>query len=142
MRAACGGARYKACKSGACLCHHRITLDRNPGRFQPVKALSCGARIRVCQRAHDARRLGGDQRIGASRPAAALMRARLEAYIYGCTRRCVPSLCESHGLGMRAAAGLGPAAPDDYAILDDDAADRGVVARPPLAAFGKRDCGG
>lgn len=70
------------------------------------------------------------------------MRTGFKADIDGCACCCSSGLCERDSLGMRAAAGLGPAAPDDDTMFDDDAADRRVIARPPLAAFGKRDCGG
>lgn len=70
------------------------------------------------------------------------MRAGLKADIDGRARRRATGLCERHRLGMRASAGLGPAAPDNNAVADDDAADRRIAAGPPLAAFGKRDRGG
>ena len=70
------------------------------------------------------------------------MRAGLKTDIDGCACGCASGLFKRDSLGMWAAAGLGPAAPDDDAVLDDDAADRRVIARPPLAAFGKRDRGG
>jgi hypothetical protein len=70
------------------------------------------------------------------------MCAGFQADIDGCACRFVSGLCERDSLRMRATAGLGPAAPDDDIVLDDDAADRRIIARSPLAAFGKRDCGG
>lgn len=142
MRAAFGDAGDETGKAYPCFCRHRITLDRNPGRLQPVKALSCGARIRVCQRADDTRGLGGDQRIGASRPAGALMRARLQANIESRTGRFCSGLLQRHCLGVRSAAGMGPAAPDDDVVFNDNAANRRIISSLPLAAFGKRDCGG
>ena len=41
---------------------------------------------------------------------------------------------------MRAAAGLGPAAPDDHAILDDDGADRRIGPGAPEPAAAEREC--
>ena len=91
--------------------------------------------------AYDARGLGGDQRIGASRPAGALMRARLQANIESRTGRFCSGLLQRHCLGVRTAAGLGPAAPNDDVVFDDNAANRRIISSLPLAAFGKRDRG-
>ena len=70
------------------------------------------------------------------------MRAGLQADIDCRTCRFASGLFERNCLGMRTATSLCPAAPDDDTVFDDDTSDRGVVARLPLAAFGKRDCGG
>ena len=141
MRPALGDARHKACKASACLRRHRVTLDRNSCRFQPVEALACGTGVGVGQRTNHPRRFGGNQAVSAGGSARAVMRARLETNIDDRPCRCVSGLCERDGLRMRSAVGLGPAAPDDDAVFDDDAADRRVITSPPLAAFGKRNRG-
>ncbi|PAV71766.1 hypothetical protein WR25_16227 [Diploscapter pachys] len=70
------------------------------------------------------------------------MRAGFERDI-GCGAACgVARLRERHRLGMRAAAGLGPAATDDTIVADDDAADIGIGRGAAARALGERERGG
>ncbi len=142
MRAAFGHAGDETGKASPCFRRHRIAFDHDAHSFQPDKTLACGAGIGIGQRADDAGGLGGNEGVCASRTSRAFMCAGLQADIDCRAYRFASGLFERNRLGMRAATGLCPAAPDDDTVLDDNAADRGVVARPPLAAFGKRDCGG
>ena len=69
------------------------------------------------------------------------MRAGFEGDVNRGTRRFSACLGQRHRLGMWPAAGLRPTAPDNAALLDNDAPNRWIVARAALAAFGKGDGG-
>jgi hypothetical protein len=68
------------------------------------------------------------------------MRARFKANIGSGSARCIAGCGESHRLCMRPPARLGPAAPNDNALRNDDAANRRVGVRDPPAALGQSDC--
>ena len=67
------------------------------------------------------------------------MGAGLERDIDGGAARGLAGLLQRHRLGMRPAAGLGPAAADDGVALHDHAADIGVGRGPAAAALAERD---
>ena len=105
-------------------------IDRDAGGAQPRMALpatsglgsSSADTTRAMPAAITASAQGGDL---------AVMRARLERDVERRAARRVAGAAQRLDLGMRPAAGLGPAAADDHAVLDDDRADRGV--RPGAA---------
>ena len=66
-----------------------------------------------------------DDGVGAGRRLA-VMRARLERDVERGAARRLAGAAPALRLGMRPPAGLGPAAADDDAVLDDDRADRGI----------------
>jgi hypothetical protein len=142
MRAAFGDTGDETGKASPCFRRHCIAFDDDTPSFQPVETLACGAGIRIGQRADDAGGLGSNQAVGTGRPTRAFMRTRFQADKDCRTCRSASGLLQRHCLGMRAATGLCPATSDDDAVLDDNAADRGIITRPPLAAFGKRNRGG
>ena len=110
-------------------------IDRDAFVAQPLMALAGDFRIGVFQRRHHARDAGLDDGVGARRRLA-LMRARLERHVHRGALRRLLGAAQRLDLGMRAAAGLRPAAADDDAILDDHRADRRIgpgVAEPAPA---------
>ena len=112
-------------------------LDRYPGGTQPRVALPGHFRIGIFQRRDDARDAGGNDGIGAGRRFA-VMRARLKRDVKRRAARRVAGAAQSFDLGVRAAAGLRPAAPDDHAVVDDDRANRGI--RPGAAETAAAQC--
>ena len=112
-------------------------VNDNARRTEDSNALAADAWITVGAGDHHARRLGGDKRIGAGRRLAG-MGAGFEGDI---DRR---PLCRRSGLTQRLgfcmgpAARLGPAAPDNAALLHDDAAHGGIGPDSPLPAPAQR----
>ena len=88
---------------------------------------------------HDAGDARCDDRIGAGR-GLSMMRARFERDIGRGSPRLLARFGNGLGLCMGTTAQGGDAAPDDFAILDDDAADRGIGAGAADMGFGKPDC--
>ena len=113
--------------------------DLDPRRFQPLDAEAVGARIGIADRDHHLGRAGLGEQGRAGGPAAAVMGAGLERHIDGRAARGLAGLRQRHRLGMRPAAGLGPAAADDHIVLHDHAADMGIGRGPAAAALAERD---
>ncbi len=114
-------------------------LDGNARGAKPRVTLPCHFRIGIFQRRHHPRNAGGNHRIGAGRRFA-VMRAGFERDVERRTARGLACPAQRLDLGMRPAAGLGPAAADNHAILDDHRADRriGPGAAKPAPAERKR----
>ena len=103
-------------------------IDGDAGRAQPRVARAGNLRIGIFDRRDDPGHAGGDDRVGARRRLAE-MRARLERDVEGRAARGLAGAAQGLDLGMRPAAGLGPAAADDPRrppSRDNDRADRGV----------------
>ena len=70
------------------------------------------------------------------------MRAGLERHIHGRPTRCGARAAQGLDLGMRAAAGLRPAAPDDHlpcpTVMNDHGADRRIGPGAPQPAAPER----
>ena len=96
-------------------------LDRDAGRPQPRDALAVDPRVRVDGGDHGPRDAGGQHEVGAGR-GAAMMRAGLEGHVGRAAARRLAGTLDRLALGMRPAAGLGPAAPDHAPVLDQHAA--------------------
>ena len=118
-----------------------VLRHRDAGVAQPRHPDAIGARIGVAERHHDPAHARRDQQVGAGRPARRQMRTRLQRRIDGRAARGLAGLGERHRLGMRAPAGLGPAAADHPAVADDHAADIGIGGGPPARPFAERDRG-
>ena len=130
--------------------HRRARLGRArrrsstaiPAVAQPREPRAVGARIGIAQRrrppAPRPPRSAGRRRPG---PRGDAMRAGLERDIGGGAARRLARLRQRHRLGMRAPARLGPAAPDDAAVLHDHAADIGIGRRPSPRPLGERQRG-
>jgi hypothetical protein len=112
-------------------------IDRDAGGAQPRVALPGHFRIGILDRRHHARNAGGDDGVGAGRRFAE-MRARLQRHIERGAARGLAGALQRLGLGMRPAAGLGPAAADDDAVLDHDRADGGIGPGAALPAPAER----
>ena len=97
---------------------------------QDRMARTTDARVRIGHGRDDARDARRDQPAGAGRRAA-MMGAGLQRHIGRGAARGLARHVQRHAFGMGAPAGLGPAAPHDAAIPDDDAAHRRV--RPDIA---------
>ena len=93
-----------------------------PAARKPGMALPGHLRVGILDRRHHARDSGGDDRIGAGRRFAD-MRARLQRHIERGAAGGLAGARQRLRLGMGTAAGLGPAAADDDAVLDHDRAD-------------------
>src|SRR5260370_42223001 len=100
-------------------------IDLDAGGAEFCVALACDFRIGILDRRHYARDTGGDNGIGAGRRLAD-MRARLQRRIERGAAGGFAGALQRFRLGMRAAAGLGPATADDDAILVDHPAAGGV----------------
>ena len=105
-------------------------LDRDARRAQPRVARARDFGIGIFERRDDARNAGGDDGVGAGRRLA-VMRAGLERDVERRAARRRAGAAQGFDLGMRPAAGLGPAAADNDAVLDDHRADRRI--RPGAA---------
>ena len=105
-------------------------IDLDAGGAQLGVALPGHRRIGVLDRRHHARHPGRDQRVRAGRRAA-VMRAWFQRDIERGAARLRAGLRQSFNFGMGTAAGLGPAAADNHAVLHQHGADRGV--RPSIA---------
>ena len=116
---------------------HRPDLDRDAGGAQFGVALPGHLRIGILDRRHDARNAGGNHRIGAGRRLAE-MRARLQRHVERGAARGFARALKRLRLGMRTAAGLGPAAADDDAISDHDRADGRIGPGAALPAPSER----
>ena len=112
-------------------------IDRDAGGAQPRMALPRHFRIGILDRRHHARDAGGDDGIGAGRRLAE-MRARLQRHIERGAARGLAGARQRLRLGMRPAAGLGPAAADNDAVLDHDRADGGIGPGAALPAPAER----
>ena len=112
-------------------------IDGNPGRAKSGVALPRHLGIGVLDRRHHARNACGDHGVDARRRFAD-MRTGLQRHIERGAAGGLTGALERLGFGMRAAAGLGPAAADDDAILHHDRADGGIRPGPPLPAPPKR----
>ncbi|MDB5574471.1 MAG: hypothetical protein JWR79_1628 [Tardiphaga sp.] len=108
-------------------------IDDDAGRAQSRMALPRDIRIGIWHRRHDPRDAGRDHRVGARRRAPD-MRTRLQRHIERRALGLRARAAQSFRLGVRTAAVLGPAAPDDDTVLDDDRADRGIRCGPPQPA--------
>ncbi len=115
----------------------RPDIDRDAGGAQFGMALPGHFRIGILDRRHHPRNPGRDHRIGAGRRFAE-MRARLQRDIERGAARGVTGARQCLGLGMGAAAGLGPAAADNDAVLDHDRADRRIGPGAALPAPAER----
>ena len=93
-------------------------FDRDPAFAELGVTLPRHLRIDVLQRRHHAGDPGLDDGVDARRRLA-VMRARLERHVERCALRGLAGALERLGLGVRPSAGLGPAAADDDAVLDD-----------------------
>ena len=96
--------------------------------------------IGIFERRDDARDPRGDDSVGAGRRLA-VMRARLQRNVERRAARRRAGPAQRLDLGMGPAPGLGPAAADDDAVLDDHGADRGIgpCTAEPAPAEGKRE---
>ena len=103
----------------------KTDIDRDAFGAQPLVALAGDFRIGIFQRRHHARDAGLDDGVGAGRRLA-LMRARLERHVHRGALRGFLGVPQRLDLGMRAAAGLRPAAAKDDAVLHDHRADRRI----------------
>ena len=114
-------------------------IDRNPCRAQFRMPLARDFRIGVFDRSDDAGNADGDDRVGARRRLAK-MRTGLERDVECRAPRRLAGPSQRFGLCMRAAARLGPAAPDDHTILHHDRADGriGPGAAQPAPAEAQR----
>ena len=68
-----------------------------------------------------------------------MMTARLQTYVKGRAPRLRARLAQGFGFRMRAAAGLGPAARQNGAILDNECANRGIWRAKTKTAPAKRE---
>ena len=110
-------------------------IDRDAFAAQLLVALAGHFRVGILQRRHHARNAGLDDGVGARRRLAK-MRTRLQRHIHRRTLRHLLDAAQRLDLGMRAAAGLRPAARQNDAVLHDHAADRRIgpgVAEPAPA---------
>jgi hypothetical protein len=123
MRAARLDAGDKAGEPVPGIVGQAIAINLDAGDRKPVITFAGGTRVRIGQGTHDAVHTRADQRVGAGIPARAFMRARFKANIGSGSARCIAGCGESHRLCMRPPARLGPAAPDDNALRNDDAAN-------------------
>src|SRR5690242_6988809 len=105
-------------------------VDGDAGGAQFGVALPGYQGIGILDRRDDPRNARRDHGIGARRRLAD-MRTRFERDIQRGAAGSLAGAAERLHLGMRAASGLRPAAPDDDAVLDHDRADRRV--RPGAA---------
>ena len=112
-------------------------IDRDPGGAKFGVALPGHFRIGVLDRRHHARNAGRNHRIDAGRRFAE-MRTGLQRHIERGAARGLAGPSQRLGLGMRPAAGLGPATADDDAVLDDDRADGRVRPGAPQPAPAER----
>ena len=93
-------------------------IDRNARGAQPRMAFARDFGIGVFERRHDARNTRGDHGIGAGRRLA-VVRAGLQRDVQRRAARRLAGTPQRLDLGMGPAAGLGPAAADNDAVLDD-----------------------
>ena len=115
-------------------------LHGDPGLPQPAEAAAVDPRVGIAGGHHHARHAGGDQGVAAGRRAAPVG-AGLQGDIGGGAARGLAGAGERLRFGVRAAAGLGPAAADHPALAHDDAADRGVRPGVAEAPAGERQGG-
>ena len=105
---------------------HQPHVDRDAAVAQPGRALSISARIGIAQRDDHAADAGARHQVGAARPARAEVETGFQRHIGGCPASAVHRLFQRLRLGMGTAALLSPAAPDDAAVLHDQATDIGI----------------
>jgi len=113
--------------------------DRDTCGFQRGNSSSIGTWIRVVAADDDACRPRRRDELRAGWAARGDMRARFERGVERCPRNVASGLHRSR-LGMRSAAGLGPAPSDDLVVPNDDAADRRIGSGPPASSPGQRRC--
>ncbi len=116
---------------------HEPDIDLDTGVAQFRVALPRDFRIRILDRRHHALDARGNHGIGARRRLPD-MRTGLERHIKRGAARRRSGLCERDRLRMRTATRLGPAAPDNDAVLDDDRADSRVRPGASEAAPAER----
>ena len=109
----------------------------DPRGTEECEALSGYPRVGVFYGGNHARDACRDQGFGAGW-GLTVMGAGFERDIGGCAFRGAACLFERHAFGMGAAARLGPAAPDDAAILDQNAADGRIGPSRAKAPASKR----
>jgi hypothetical protein len=107
--------------AGSLFCE-KADIDSDAGGAQLGVALTRDFRIGILDRSDDAGNAGSDDGVGARRRLAE-MRTGLERDVKRRAPRRLTGAPQRFGLCMRAAAGLGPAAPDDRTILHHDRAD-------------------
>jgi hypothetical protein len=114
-------------------------VDGNARIAQPRMTGAGYLGIGVLQRRDDARNAGRNDGVGAWRRLT-MVRAGFERHIERGAARHRAGAPQRLDLGMRSASGLGPAAADDFAVLDDHRADRGIRPSPakPASAQHKR----
>jgi hypothetical protein len=115
-------------------------LDHDPGFGHAPMAGARHLRIGIDQCRDDARHTRGNGGVGAGR-GLAVVGARLERHIESGPARSGAGAPQRLHLGMGAAAGLGPATPDDDAVLHHHGADGriGPGAPEPTPAERKRE---
>ena len=112
-------------------------IDDDAGGAQFGMALACHFRIGILDRRHHAGNSRSDHRIDAGRRLAE-MRTGLQGHVERGAARGLTGALERLRLGMRPAAGLGPAAADDDAVLHDHSADGGIGPGATLPAPAER----
>ena len=100
-------------------------LDGDSRRAQHGEATAGNARIGIVDRGDDARDASRDDRLGAGRRRA-VMRTGLERDVNRRAARRFPRLGERDLFGVRPAARLSDAAPDEQAIAHDQRGDAGI----------------
>src|SRR6516162_812465 len=130
MRAAIADAAKMAGVIVGCFRREKTGVDCDPHGAQSGVALTRNFRVGIPDRSHHPRNPGGNDRVDARRRLAE-MRARLERHIERGALRLTISAVQRHRLCMRTTARLGPAPPDNDAVLDHDRADGRV--RPGAA---------
>ena len=113
-------------------------FHRDPRRPEPRDPTAGGAWVGVLQSDDDARDAARDQQVAARRAARRLVRAGFQRHVASRAARLFARLDQRHRLGVRATAGLRPAAPDDAVVVHDHAADVGIGRRPPPRPLGER----
>ncbi len=128
--------RKPALISAASSAQSPVSTSR-PGRAQPPEALAGDTRIGILEGDDHSPHAGGDQRIDAGRsPAPVATGFETDIGDGAASRFARPA--KRLGLAMRPAAGLGPAASDDPAVLYDDTTDRRVRPDGAEPATSKR----
>ena len=108
-------------------------FDRNARSTQPPMAFARNFGIGVFERRHDPRNARGDDGVGAWRRLA-VVRAGLQRDVERRAARRRAGAPQGLDLGMGPATGLGPAAADNGAVLDDDRAHGRVRPGPAQSA--------